>query len=257
MKILLSNDDGIEAVGINELARALFKKGHELLIAAPEENMSCVSHGLTLRRPLHARRVVLNSLPAVRAYAVDGTPSDCVRLAVGNLDFEPDVIVSGINDAPNLGSDAVYSGTISAAIEGLMVDMPAIAVAKDTFTTEHMDDAAAYFADVLPDLMRFFEAGLGMLSVNIPSTDRGEYKGVRAARLALQRYELRFDEREEDGRTAYYVRPGKLTECAEDDDTDEKAMRDGYVVITPLTYDITDRAKLGLVKKLFERDGIE
>lgn len=256
MKILITNDDGINAVGIIELALALFKKGHELLVAAPEENMSCVSHGLTLRRPLHARKTALKKLPSVRAYAIDGTPSDCVRLAVGNLDFDPDVIVSGINDAPNLGSDAVYSGTISAAIEGLMIDKPAIAVAKDTFTTEHMDDAAAYFADILPDLMRFFDFGPGMLSVNIPSTVREKYRGVRAAGLALQKYELRFDERMEDGRIAYYVRPGKLTECREDDDTDEKLMRDGYVVITPLTYDITDKAKLGTVKKLFERDGI-
>ena len=255
MKILITNDDGIGAVGINELARALFEKGHELLVAAPEGNMSCVSHSLTLRRPLHAAKVTLEKLPSVSAYAIDGTPSDCVRLAMGNLDFDPDLVVSGINDAPNLGSDAVYSGTVSAAIEALMVDKPGIAVAKDTFTTEHMDDAANYFADVLPDLMRFFEAGPGMLSVNIPSTVRGEYKGVRAARLALQQYSLSFDERVEDGRTAYYVRPGKLTVCAEGDDTDEKAMRDGYVVITPLTYDITDRAKLGLVKKLFERDG--
>ena len=256
MKILLTNDDGIEAVGINELARALHTKGHELLIAAPEENMSCVSHGLTLRRPLHARRAELPALPGVRAYAIDGTPSDCVRLALGNLDIDPDVIVSGVNDAPNLGSDAVYSGTVSAAIEGLMVDKPAIAVAKDTFTTEHMDAAADYFADVLPELMRFFECGPGMLSVNVPSTPREKYKGVRVRRLALQRYELRFDEIiEPDGRIGYRVRPGKLTECAEDDDTDEKAMRDGYVVITPLTYDITDRAKFGLARQMFEKEG--
>ena len=255
MKILITNDDGIEAVGINELALALYKKGHELLIAAPEENMSCVSHSLTLRRPLHARRTELPALPGVRAYAIDGTPADCVRLSMGNLDFDPDVIISGINDAPNLGSDAVYSGTVSAAIEGLMVDKPAIAAAKDTFTTEHMDDAAAYFADVLPELMRFFDGGPGMLSVNIPSTVRAQYRGVKVSGLALQKYELRFDERIEDGRTAYYVRPGKLTVCREDDDTDEKAMRDGYVVITPLTYDITDRAKLPLAREMFAREG--
>ncbi len=255
MRILITNDDGIEAVGIIELVRALHMKGHELLVAAPDGNMSCVSHSLTLRRPLHARRAILPGMPEVRAYAVDGTPSDCVRLSLGNLDFDPDLVVSGINDAPNLGSDAVYSGTVSAAIEGLMVDKPAIAVAKDTFTTEHMEDAAAYFADILPELMRFFESGLGVLSVNIPSSVREEYRGVRVRRLALQKYDLTFDEVIENGETAYYVRPGKLTVCSENDDTDEKAMRDGFVVITPLTYDITEHARLGLAKSLFEKEG--
>ena len=252
MRIIVTNDDGIYAVGIRELALALAGKGHELLIAAPEENMSCVSHSLTLRRPLHARRTSIEGLESVLAYAVDGTPSDCVRLALGNLDFEADLIVSGINDAPNLGSDAVYSGTVSAAVEGMMVDVPAIAVAKDTFTLDHMDDAAQYFADMLPKLMEFFAHGHGMLSVNIPSTSRGEYRGVKVAPLALQSYELKFTEVSEEGRTAYYVRPGKLTVCAEGEDSDEKAMRGGFVVITPLTYDITDRQKLPIAKRLFE-----
>lgn len=253
MRILLTNDDGIEAAGLIELARALYKKGHELLVSAPDSNMSCVSHSLTLRRPLHAKKTVIAGLEGVRAYAVDGTPSDCVRLALGNFGFDAELIVSGINDAPNLGTDAVYSGTVSAAIEALMVGKPAVAAAKDTFTLEHMDDAAAYFADVLPELMCFFDRGPGVLSVNVPSTVREEYRGVKVAPLALQSYDLRFDEKEEDGRTAYYVRKGKLTVCADDEDTDEKYMRDGFVVITPLTYDITDRDRLTLAKRLFEK----
>ncbi len=253
MKILVTNDDGIFARGLFELANALVMAGHELLIAAPEKDQSCVSHGLTLRRPLHARKTAFPELPSIRAYAVDGTPSDCIRLALGNLDFAPDVIVSGINDAPNLGSDAVYSATVSAAIEGFMVDVPSIAVAKDTFTTEHMDDAAGYFAKLLPRLMEFFKSGPGMLSVNIPSKKAEEYKGIRVASLKLQRYDLRFDEHvEEDGRIGYTVRSGKLTVCPEGEKTDERAMRDGYVVITPLTYDITEYPRMELAEKLFE-----
>ena len=254
MRILLTNDDGYYAVGLIELAVALLRKGHELLIAAPADNQSCVSHGLTLRRPLHADVKNIPELPGVRVYAIDGTPSDCVRLALGNLDFAPDVIVSGINDAPNLGTDAIYSGTVSAAIEGFMVDIPSIAVAKDTFTVDYMDEASAYFADILPDLMRFFDEGPAMLSVNIPSTERENYKGVRVARTELQAYDLRFDEMTgEDGRIEYYVRPGKLTICSETEYTDERAMREGYVVITPLTYDITDHKRFDKAKRLFER----
>jgi 5'-nucleotidase len=255
MKILLTNDDGLYALGIIELAKALFGAGHELLLAAPKDNQSCVSHGLTLRRPLHAERAIVPGLERVRAYAIDGTPSDCVRLALGNLDFAPDVVVSGINDAPNLGTDAVYSGTVSAAIEAYMVGVPGIAVAKDTFTLDHMDDAARNFAMILPKLMTFFGEGAGMLSVNIPSADISEYRGVRVARTQLQSYDLRFDERMgEDGRIEYFVRPGKLTVCDEGDMTDERAMREGFVVITPLTYDITEYSRLEKAKALFESE---
>ena len=255
MRILLTNDDGYSAAGLKELASALLNKGHELLISAPADNQSCVSHGLTLRRPLHADPMTITGLPGVRVYAIDGTPSDCVRLALGNFDFMPDLIVSGINDAPNLGTDAVYSGTVSAAIEGFMVDIPAIAVAKDEFTLDFMDEAAACFADMLPDLMRFFDDGPAMLSVNYPSTKRERYKGIQVAKTELQTYELRFDEVvQEDGRIAYYVRPGKTTVCSETEYTDERAMREGYVVITPLTYDITDYKRIDKARRLFERD---
>lgn len=255
MRILLTNDDGWSAVGIRELALALFAQGHELMIAAPEENMSCIGHALTLRRPLHARRVDVPGLEGVRAYAIDGTPADCVRLALGNLDFSPDVVVSGINDAPNLGTDAVYSGTVSAAVEGFMVDVPSVAVAKDSFDLDYMDEAAGYFAGLLPELMRFFDDGPAVLNVNFPSVPRSEYRGIRTAPLQLQTYELRFDERlEEDGRIAYYVRPGKTTVPSGTEYTDECAVRDGFVVITPLTYDMTDYKRFDKAARLFERN---
>ena len=255
MRILLTNDDGIFAPGLTELAKALVSAGHELLIAAPSENRSCVSHSLTLREPLYADPVRLDGLEGVRAYAVSGTPADCVRLAIGNLDFEPEVVVSGINNAPNLGSDAVYSGTVSAAIEGMMVDIPAIAVSKDTFSEEYMDEAAAFFAGELPAFMRFFDEGPAMLNVNVPSVPRSRYRGIRSARVKLQNYEIPFNEEvTPSGRIAYTVRAGKLTVCEPDEDTDENRMMQGYVVVTPLTYDITDYRLLAKAKAMFERD---
>lgn len=257
MRIIITNDDGIFAAGINELAKALHKAGHELLISAPDADRSCISHSLVLRQPLFAEKTVLPGLEGVRAYAVNGTPCDCVRLAVGNLGFDPQVIVSGINKAANLGSDAVYSGTVSAAIEGYMIDVPSIAVSKDRFTEENMRDAAEYFAEMLPKLMEFFEDGPAMLNVNIPNTPRSDYKGVRVARIKLQTYETRYNEELlPDGRIAYTVKPGKLTVCGEDEDTDESRLREGYVVVTPLTYDITDHSRIGKAKAMFERDGI-
>ncbi len=255
MRILVVNDDGINACGIHELALALKSAGHELLIFAPIENQSAVGHGLTLRRCLYVEPVSLEGLEEVRTFSVNGTPVDCVRLALGNFDFEPDLIVSGINQAPNLGTDAVYSGTISAALEGSMIGYKAIAVSKDTFSNDFMSDAGKYFVSLLPELISIIEHGTGVLSVNIPSTPISKYKGIRVGRLALQDYELRYIETiDAEGNTAYSVTSKKLTECAECEDTDERYMRDGYVVVTPLTYDLTAYDCFGMVKKLCERD---
>lgn len=255
MRILITNDDGIYAEGIRELALALKAAGHDIFIAAPSANQSCVSHGLTLRRPLYVDSVALPGLDGIPTYSISGTPADCVRLSIGNLGASPEVIVSGINHAPNLGTDAVYSGTVSAAIEGYMIDIPSIAVSKDTFLVEYMSDAAAYFSDLLPELMRFFDKGPGMLNVNIPSKPASLYKGVRVARTALQVYHLKYIESfDDDGRTCYTVRSEKLTECGENEETDEKMMRDGFVVVTPLTYDITEYETFDRAKNMFERD---
>ena len=255
MKILVTNDDGIFAEGINLLALALKRRGHSVMIAAPSENKSCVGHSLTLRSALYAKKTVLNGLEDVPAYAITGTPVDCVRLSIGNLGFDPEIIISGINHAPNLGTDTLYSGTVSAAVEGGILGYPSIAIAKDTFTADFMDDAAEYFADNLADYVELLikNRGICALSVNIPSMPREKYRGVRAAKLAVQEYELVYNEiPEPDGGLAYTVKSIKLTEC-DDDDFDEKCMADGYVVLTPLTYDLTDYADLGKTR-LLERD---
>ncbi|MBO4562505.1 MAG: 5'/3'-nucleotidase SurE [Clostridia bacterium] len=255
MRILVTNDDGIFAAGIAELALALKRCGHELFIGAPAENQSCVSHGLTLSRPLYAKAEELPGLAGIPTYAITGTPADCVRLSIGNLGADPEVIISGINQAPNLGTDALYSGTVSAAMEGAMLGIPSIAVSKDTFDTEFMDEAAEFFADMLPKLMEFFGPAESILSVNIPSKKRSEYRGVRVARTGLQSYMLAYAEvPDPDGRIGYHMQSVKLTECAEDDDTDEKMMRDGFVVVTPLTYDITEYRRMERAKELFETD---
>jgi len=255
MKILVTNDDGIFAEGINLLALALKSRGHSVMIAAPSENQSCVGHSLTLRRAIYADKAVLPGLEDVPSYAVTGTPVDCVRLSIGNLGFDPEIIISGINHAPNLGTDTLYSGTVSAAMEGGMLGYPAIAIAKDTFTADYMKDAAEYFADNLDSYIELLmkNRSICVLSVNIPSMPREQYRGVRAARLTVQEYDLVYDEiPEPDGGLAYKVKSIKLTDCR-DDAYDEKCMKDGYVVLTPLTYDITDYANMKGVK-LLERD---
>ncbi len=254
MKILVTNDDGIYAEGISCLALALKRRGHWVMIAAPAENQSCVGHSLTLRRALYANSVALSGLEDCPCFAITGSPADCIRLSIGNLGFDPDIIVSGINHAPNLGTDTLYSGTVSAALEAGLIGYPAIAVSKDTFDVAYMEDAAEYFAEHFDRYVELLSANRGIcaLSVNIPSMPKEYYRGVRAARLALQKYDLTYTEQEDaEGGTAYMVKSVKLTECS-DDDLDEKCMADGYVVLTPLTYDLTDNNHMAAVKLLEE-----
>lgn len=254
MRILLTNDDGIGAEGIYRLALALKAAGHELFIGAPADNRSCVSHGLTLRDLIYVEKKILRGLEDVPSYAITGTPADCVRISKGNLGADPDVIVSGINHAPNLGTDAVYSGTVAAALEAYMIDIPSIAVSKDTFDAIYMDEAAAWFADNFQELCSFFTDDTCMLNVNLPSVKRSEYRGVRCGRAALINYRMRYDEvTDASGRTGYKVSSEKLLRELEDD-TDEKLLNDGYAVVTPMTYDMTDHVRLLKAKAKFERD---
>lgn len=255
MNILLTNDDGIHAIGLHELANALRKAGHRLFIAAPSVNRSCVSHGLTIGKPLYADKVVLEGLEDVPSYAISGTPADCVRLAAGNLFSDIDLVISGINQASNLGSDSIYSGTVAAAIEGYMIDYPSVAVSKDVFSTDFMTDAAEYTATLIPSIMKFFKDGAGVLNINFPCMKRSEYRGVRVGDIALQKYTLRYDEEtEEDGRIAYRIRLGKITEVAEDEGSDERFIRDGFVTVTPLTYSFADKSRMSRARMIFERD---
>ena len=256
MRILITNDDGIDAEGVKRLALTLKGRGHSIMLAAPSENQSCVGHGLTLRRLIFAEPVIIPGLEDCLCYSIGGTPVDCIRLSIDCFEFEPDLVVSGINHASNLGTDTLYSGTVSAALEAGMLGLRSIAVSKDTFTTEHMQDAAEQFADMLPELYEIFDRlpEVKVLSVNIPSLPRNELRGIRTAELARQQYSLRYKpESTEDGKTYYSVTSVKLTECADDDTTDERFVRDGYVVVSPLTYDLTDNAHLEYLRSI-ERD---
>ena len=171
MKILIVNDDGYSAAGINALARAL-QYDNEVFVCAPRENKSAAGHSLTLRHDLTATRTMLPGCPFVKAYFVDGTPVDCLRLAIGNLGSEPELVLSGINQAPNLGTDIISSGTVAAANEAAMLGYRAIAVSRDGFDTEYFDDCAEVFRDMLPELLACMDEKSHLLNVNFPIAAR-------------------------------------------------------------------------------------
>lgn len=254
MKILIVNDDGYRAAGIAALARAL-QNEHEVFVCAPKENQSAVGHGLTLRRLLRVQRVELEGCNKVEAYCVDGLPADCTRIALGNLGIMPDLVLSGINQAPNLGTDVLYSGTVAGASEAAMLGFRSIAVSRDMFNEDYFDDVAEVFKEILPLIMQCFTQDHRLLNVNFPCIPRSEYRGIRTGYLVEQVYPLEFAEiKDSYGEILYQARSTKLTECGEDEKSDEKFVRDGYITMTPLKYDITDYNHLKNIEKFVERD---
>jgi 5'-nucleotidase len=235
--ILVTNDDGIHARGLAVLAEALAEIG-EVYVVAPDREQSAVGHALTLHRPLRVDRV------AERRYAVNGTPSDCVNLAVLGLLPEPPVLVaSGINHGTNLGDDVTYSGTVSAAMEGTLLGVPSMAVSQADPEADGGFDVAGAVARAVA--MRLLVEGLPaktLLNVNVP---RGEVRGIRLTRLGHRVYrEKVIREVDPRGRPYYWIGAGP-PEWAEDAGADIAVVHDGYASVTPLHLDLTHHGALG------------
>lgn len=254
MKLLITNDDGWFAPGIAALCRAL-QAEHELLICAPKFNQSCVSHGLTLKKPLVVEKIEIEGVRSAEAVCVDGTPADCTRFVLSHFKWKPDAVVSGINQAGNIGTDVLYSGTVSAAAEAAMLGFRSIAVSRDTLSTDYFDDAAAHFAENFALFLSCTTEEKRLLNVNYPFLPREKYSGIRAAYLAEQFYADEYEKVElEDGGIGYRTPSEKITECPECDTSDEKYIRDGFVTVTPLKYDITDYEQLAKIAHIAEKN---
>jgi len=243
MKLLLSNDDGVFASGIKALAAEL-SKDHEVFVSAPDRERSAVSRAMTLFSPLRAKRTQIADLPDVRAFAVSGTPVDCVRLALGNLAPNPDLVVSGINLGPNLGTDVLYSGTVAAAHEAALLGYQSIAVSCLSYDGEYIETAARVAAMAVKYLAKYPLDFGTLLNVNVPAVPFEELKGIKAVPLGIQQYALEFVEREDPMDRKYYWAPRGCTTCSDGLDVDVRWANEGYVTVTPLTYDLTHTARL-------------
>jgi 5'-nucleotidase len=234
MKILVTNDDGIHAPGIKALAQA-FRTLGDVLVVAPDGERSASGHALTLQRPLRLHEI------AEGEYAVDGTPTDCVLLAVhavlkGEL---PDLVVSGVNTGPNMGDDVTYSGTVSAAFEGTLLGIPSMAVSLATFDPVPYEPAAEI---ALRIAKRFLEKGLPpktLLNVNVPPGPIESLKGVRLTKLGHRVFTDIIAPRVDPRGRAYYWVAG-TAKWAPEERTDIDAIQKGYVSVTPLNMDMTD-----------------
>ena len=243
MKILLSNDDGAFSGGMRTLANEL-NRYHEIVVSAPDRDRSAISRAMTLNEPLRAHKTRIEGLPDVPAYAVSGTPVDCVRLALGNLFSAPDMVVSGINHGPNLGTDVLYSGTFAAAHEAAMLGYQAIAISCLSYKGEHMETAAR-IASFAVEYVKSHPLAYGsVLNINVPGLPFEALKGVKVAPLAIEQYELKYDERVDPFGRTYYWCPRGCTTSSDGLDVDDRWVRVGYVTLTPVTYDLTQYSRL-------------
>jgi 5'-nucleotidase len=234
MIILVSNDDGIHAEGLMALEKSLEPLA-EVYTVAPEREQTSMSHALTLHRPLRVREV------APRRLAIDGTPTDCVKLALtGLLPVRPNLVISGINKGPNLGDDIIYSGTVSAALEAALLGIPAIAVSLVTFENLKFA-AAAEFTGAL--VQRLKDHGIPpqmLLNINVPAVPREDIKGWRFTRQGKRHYSENIVERVDPRGKKYYWIGGDDLGFDQDDGTDCMAVHEGYVSVTPLQVDMTN-----------------
>jgi 5'-nucleotidase len=249
MKILVSNDDGYLATGINVLTEALARVA-DVVVFAPDRNRSAASNSLTVHMPLRVHKITENR------YCVDGTPSDCVHLALtGFLDYDPDLVVSGINHGANLGDDVIYSGTVAAAMEGRFLGLPAIAVSLAGYgRLEHFDTAARVVTGLVQKLGRASFSSDVTLNVNVPDRPYEELNGVVAARLGFRhKSEPVVRQQDPHGRTIYWVGPaGRGADSGEG--TDFHAIEQGMVAVTPLKVDLTRHDSLPQITDWLSND---
>ncbi|MCL6610047.1 MAG: 5'/3'-nucleotidase SurE [Peptococcaceae bacterium] len=248
MRILLCNDDGIFAQGIIALRERLEKMGEveRIFVVAPDRERSAIGHGITMHRPLRAREVKYAS-PKSAGWSVDGTPADCVKLAVEELlDKPPDLVVAGINLGANLGTDVLYSGTVSAAVEAVICGCPAVAVSITSYDDPDFSVAADFTAGIIPVVHREGLPPGTLLNVNVPP---GRPKGVKVVRLGNMKYVNIFDRRTDPRGRVYYWMAGEVCDLEDNcPDTDVGANARGYITVTPVQIDLTNHGELERIR---------
>jgi 5'-nucleotidase len=238
MRVLLTNDDGITATGLNVMRRALLELPDvDLEVIAPDSNRSASGRAVTLRDPIWVEEVEFGD--GTSGFATDGTPVDCVRFAaLGLIEEPPELIVSGINHGANLGDDITYSGTVAAALEGIMLGIPAIAVSL-TGRSHDFEPLATFVARLVDELDEVPMPAGTLLNVNGPP---GEVKGACACRLGKRVYNDKLELTEEEGARRRYTLYGQAPSYKHEAGTDFAAIAEGLIAVTPIHFDLTDQA---------------
>jgi len=242
MRILLCNDDGIDAAGLAALA-AEIKKIAEVTVVAPEREHSAVGHAITLSDPLRVNEYHKNG--EFFGWAVSGTPADCVKIAIcALLDRKPDLVISGINQGSNTGINTIYSGTVSAATEGRINDIPSFAISLTSYTYKEFGPAARFAARFAPQYLALDLPKGVFFNINIPALPEAEIKGVKFTRQGQANYIEIFHRRFDPKGRVYFWMDGERTAEEDDFNIDERAVKAGYISVTPIHYDLTHYATL-------------
>ncbi len=243
-RILVTNDDGIQAPELSELAAALAAVG-EVWVFAPDRQQSAVGHGVSLHRPLRVARY------RERWFMVDGTPTDCVMLAVRDLmGARPDLVVSGINPGANLGDDVTYSGTVAGAYEGMLLGVPSFAISDVSYTPKHAGTAAKYAAKLARYVV---ENGLPpdtVLNVNVPDRPYAQIEGVSVTRMGRRHYQDEIIRREDPRGGVYYWIGGAEPSHFAEAGTDFEAIEHGRISVTPLGRNLTNEASVETLRNV-------
>ena len=241
MKILISNDDGIEAQGIKTLTEYL-SKDHKVIVVAPSENKSAASSSLTLNKPLQPIKVDDN------IYSIDATPSDCVHLALcGFLEDDIDLVVTGINFGPNLGDDVIYSGTVAGAIEGRFLGLPSVAISLASWEGKHFESAGRVAQQVINKIHTSQLSHDTVLNVNVPDLPYEDIQGFQTTRLGKRHMSEESIQDQEDSSLYWIGENGK--EADNGVGTDFHAIANNYVSVTPLQIDLTKYNEIDIVSE--------
>lgn len=250
LKLLISNDDGIFSLGVRTLANTLAAVGHNVTVVCPDRERSATGHGLTLHRPLRAEIVDSVFHPQIAAWTCSGTPADCVKFALhAVVKSRPDFVLSGINHGSNLGTDILYSGTVSAAMEAAIEGIPSLAISLASFSSQEFQPAADFASSLISQLEKHPLPEATLLNINVPPVAAAAIAGIKLTRQGLRRYVDTFEKRCDPRGKSYYWLAGEVIEEIPQPEhihlpaevpTDVQAIRENYITITPLQYNLTD-----------------
>ncbi len=248
MHILLTNDDGIQAPGINALWQELSQIAR-ITVVAPDSEKSASSQAITVHHPIWVDKHPMAD-QNISAWRVGGTPTDCVKVALEALltDDQPDIVVSGINQGSNLGTDVLYSGTVSAAIEGALHGLPAIAMSLDCWQPFDFAPSAKAARKIIQTMINKALPPNTLLNVNVPALPATDLQGMAITKLGVRNYENTFERRLDPRGRTYYWMSGHITETENDPDSDIIAVKTGKVSVTPIHFDLTNYGIMHLLE---------
>lgn len=246
-RILITNDDGIHSAGLYALWEVMQELG-SVTVVAPDTEKSAVGHAITISDPIRIQEIERRN--GFLGYAVDGTPADCVKIAVkALLEKTPDIIVSGINDGANVGTNIMYSGTVSAATEGTILNIPSLAISLDSITGGDYELSKRVAITIARTVLKRGLPRGTLINVNVPNRPLRDQKGYRITQQGNIYFRDHFEKREDPRGRFYYWMTGEVVDPDQDLELDGPALKSGYISVTPIRYQMTDRTFLDELQK--------